>query len=180
MNSFQFSNKAAYMLGVTALYAASLAMGQSSGPSASDKKFVQEALEGGTAEVQLGQLALQKGNSDDVKQFGQRMVDDHTRLGDQMRQIAQKERITPPAGISMKDKALAARLKSLSGHSFDKAYIEAMVRDHRADLMAFKKEASTGTDSSLKDAASRGSEVISNHLHMIEDIAKSHSVTVGQ
>jgi putative membrane protein len=80
----------------------------------------------------------------------------------------------------MKDKALAARLKSLSGHSFDKAYIEAMVKDHRADLMAFKKEASTGTDSSLKDAASRGSEVISNHLHMIEDIAKSHSVTVGQ
>src|ERR1700756_2463128 len=100
-------------------------------PSTSDKKFVRDALEGGNAEVQLGQLAVQKANSQDVKQFGQKMIDDHTKMGDQMRDVAQKEGINAAAGTTAKDKALEAKLKALSGDSFDKAYIEAMVKDHR-------------------------------------------------
>ena len=57
---------------------------------AMDKMFVRKALEGGMAEVQLGQLALQKSSNDDVKQFAQKMIDDHTKLGDQMKPIAQQ------------------------------------------------------------------------------------------
>src|ERR1700675_2397646 len=53
-----------------------------------DKAFVRNALEGGMAEVQLGQLALQKSSNDDVKQFAQKMIDDHTKLGDEMKQVA--------------------------------------------------------------------------------------------
>ena len=95
--------------------------------SSSDKKFVQSALEGGNAEVKLGQLAAQKGTSEDVKQFGQKMVDDHTKLGDQMKQIAQQQGIDVPDGIPAKDKDLETKLNSLSGDAFDKAYIKAMV-----------------------------------------------------
>lgn len=148
-------------------------------PSASDKRFVHLALEGGNAEVQLGELAARKGNSQDVKQFGQKMVDDHSKMGDQMKQVAQKEGITPASGIPTKDKALVTKLKTLSGESFDKAYIAAMVKDHREDLAHFKKEASAGNDTAIKDAASQGAQVISEHLQMAEQLARDHHVQLG-
>ncbi len=80
MNSHRFAHKAACILGVGMLCTAPLAIGQSSGQGAAgDKKFVVEALQGGTAEVQLGQLAQQKGSSDDVKQFGRSSAQRETR-----------------------------------------------------------------------------------------------------
>lgn len=148
--------------------------------SSSDKKFVVSALQGGNAEVKLGQLAAQKGSSEDVKQFGQKMVDDHTKLGDQMKQIAQQQGISAPEGLSGKDKALETKLNSLSGDEFDKAYIKAMVKDHQKDLSEFKKEASSGNDTSIKDAASQGAQVISEHLQMAEQMAQKHNVQSGK
>ena len=147
--------------------------------SSSDKKFVHSALEGGNAEIKLGQLAAQKGNSEDVKQFGQKMVDDHSKLGDQMKQIAQQQGIEVPDGISAKDKALETKLNSLSGDAFDKAYIKAMVKDHQKDLSEFKKEANSGNDTSIKDAASQGAQVISQHLQMAEQMAQKHNIQTG-
>jgi putative membrane protein len=147
--------------------------------SSSDKKFVHSALEGGNAEVKLGQLAAQKGNSEDVKQFGQKMVDDHTKLGDQMKHIAQQQGINVSDEIPAKDKALEAKLNSLSGDDFDKAYIKAMVQDHKKDLSEFKKEASSGNDTSIKDAASQGAQVISEHLQMAQQMAQKHNIQTG-
>ena len=57
-------------------------------PSVADKMFVMKAMQGGMAEVQLGQLTLQKSENQQVKQFAQRMVDDHTKMGDQMKPVA--------------------------------------------------------------------------------------------
>jgi putative membrane protein len=169
-------------LSTCALSAAVLVCGQfgfsqnTTSASSSDKKFVHSALEGGNAEIQLGQLAAQKGSSEDVKQFGQKMVDDHTKLGDQMKQIAQQQGIEVPDGVPAKDKALQTKLSSLSGDAFDKAYIKAMLKDHQKDLSEFKKEASSGNDTSIKDAASQGVQVISQHLQMVQDMAKKHNV----
>ncbi len=146
--------------------------------SRADKMFARKALEGGMAEVQLGQLAAQKGGSDDVKQFGQKMVDDHTKLGDQLKPIAQQIGVNPPAGLSGKDQALLTKLQGESGDQFDKTYIKAMVKDHRMDLKEFSKEAQSGKDSSLKDAASQGAQVIQQHLQLAEQMAQSHHVSV--
>jgi putative membrane protein len=172
------SNRAlATIAGIALLSAGSAAIAQNTtNPSASDKKFVQEALQGGTAEVELGKLAAQKANGEDVKQFGQKMVDDHTKLGDQMKEVAQKEGISVPSDVSAKDKALQMKLQSLSGDSFDKAYIKAMLKDHQHDLSEFKKEADSGNDTSIKDAASQGQQVISEHFKMIQEIAKTHNI----
>ncbi len=145
-----------------------------------DRAFVRKALEGGNAEVQLGQLAQQKSQSDDVKQFAQKMVDDHTQLGNQMKPIAQQLGVSEPKGTSKKDKELQAKLESLSGQQFDEAYIKAMVKDHKQDLREFKDEAQTTQDPNLKQAAQQGAGVISQHLQMIEQIAQSHNVTTGK
>jgi putative membrane protein len=147
--------------------------------SAADKQFVSEALMGGMAEVQLGQVASQKGTSQDVKQFGQKMVEDHTKMADQMKGVASQIGVTPPTSLSPKDQVIKTRLESLSGKQFDDAYIRAMVKDHEADLKAFQSEASTATSQAVKDAASHGATVVSMHLDMIKQIAAAHHVMVN-
>ena len=145
-----------------------------------DKAFVRKAPEGGMAEVQMGQIAAEKGSSDDVKQFGQKMVTDHTQLGDQMKQVAQQIGVTPPAGLSKKDKEEVAKLQTLSGTEFDNAYIMAMVKDHKKDAEDFKSEAQQTQNPTVKQAADQGSQVIDQHLDMIEKIAQSHNVMTGK
>jgi putative membrane protein len=98
-------------------------LAQNDKASASDKKFLKEAMQGGMAEVEFGQLASQKAQSADVKQFGQKMVDDHTKLNDQLKPAASQLGITPPASLNMKHKAISTKLNKLSGDSFDIAYI---------------------------------------------------------
>ena len=148
--------------------------------SGADKKFAKEAMEGGLAEVQLGQMAAKQGSSDEVKQFGQKMVDDHTKMNEQMKPIAAQLGLTPPTDLDMKHKALQKKLNGLSGDAFDKAYIGAMVKDHQKDAAEFQKEATNGKNPQLKDAASQGEKVISEHLQMIQKMAQDHGSKTGQ
>jgi putative membrane protein len=145
--------------------------------SDTDKSFVEAALKGGMAEVELGQLAAKKGNSADVKAFGQRMATDHTRLGDKMKVVASEVGVTPPSMTTPSDIALKAELEVLSGDAFDNAYIKAMLKDHEEDLTDFKKEVSDGTSPAVKSAARQGEIVISHHLTMIKQLAQAHHVT---
>jgi putative membrane protein len=144
--------------------------------ASTDQAFVRKVLEGGATEVQLGQLAQQKSQSEDVKQFGQKMVEDHTQLGEQMKPIAQQLGVKEPKGPSKKDKQLIAKLEGLSGPQFDEAYIQAMVKDHKEDLKEFKNEAQSALNQNVKQTAQQGAGVISQHLQMIEQIAQNHNV----
>ena len=145
-----------------------------------DKHFVHTALQGGMAEVQLGQLALQKSSNDDVKQFAQKMVDDHTKLGDQLKPIAQQMNVTIPDAPSGKDKATMAKLQALNGDAFDKAYIRDMVKDHEKDQKLFKDEAQTTTNPDLKQAVTQAEQVIDGHLQMAKQLAQKDNVVASR
>lgn len=149
------------------------------GQDFSERAFVTKALEGGEAEVQLGQLAEQKSQSNDVKQFAQKMVSDHSQMGDKwLKPVAQQLGVSQPKGPSKKDKKEIARLEGLSGEDFDREYILMMVKDHRQDLKDFKDEAQAAQDPSVKQVAEQGSNVIAQHLQLIEQIAKNHNISV--
>lgn len=75
-----------------------------------DRTFMMHAAQGGVAEVQLGQLAQQNGSSDQVKQFGQRMVTDHGQANDQLKTLAASKQVNVPASLDPKDRQLQARL----------------------------------------------------------------------
>jgi putative membrane protein len=141
-----------------------------------DKEFVRSALQGGMAEVQLGQLAAEKGSSDDVKQFGQKMVADHTKLGDQMKVVAAELGAKAPDGPSKKDKELYTKLQGLSGKDFDNTYIVAMVKDHKKDAEEFKSQSQSSQNPAVQQVAQQGSQVIDEHLQMIQQIAESHNL----
>jgi putative membrane protein len=147
--------------------------------SSMDQMFVRNAMQDGMAEVQLGQLTLQKSNNDQVKQFAQRMIDDHTKLNDQMKPLAQQLGVDVSAQVSKKDRTTMAKLQELSGPAYDQAYIKDMVKDHKQDLSDFQMEASNGQDPAVKDAATQGSHVISQHLQMAQQLAKDQNVNMA-
>jgi putative membrane protein len=147
--------------------------------AAMDKMFVQKAMQGSMAEVQLGQLTLQKSNNEQVKQFAQKMIDDHTKLNEQMKPVAQQLGVKVPDKLSKKDSKNIAKMQSLSGPEYDQAYIKDMVKDHKSDLSDFQTEASNGTDPNVKDAAAQGSKVIAQHLQMVQQLAKDQNITMA-
>jgi putative membrane protein len=158
--------------------AASMSSKSGSNLSASDKKFVRDAAQGGMAEVELGKLATEKASSDDVKKFGQRMVDDHTKAGDQLKQVASSEGVQLPQGLSAKDKLTKERLSKLSGEQFDKAYMADMVKDHTQDVADFQRESKSGSDPAVKDFASQILPTLQDHLKQAKEIApKTHSAS---
>jgi putative membrane protein len=146
--------------------------------SLSDKKFVRDAAQGGMAEVELGKLATEKASSDDVKKFGQRMVDDHTKAADQLKQVASSEGIQLPQGLSAKDKLTEERLSKLSGEQFDKAYMADMVKDHTQDVTEFQHESHSGKDAAVKNFASQTLPTLEDHLKQAKEIApKTHTAS---
>jgi putative membrane protein len=134
--------------------------------SSADTTFAMKAAQGGMAEVKLGQLAVDKGSNPDVKEFGQRMINDHTKANDQLKSICSSENMTLPADLNAKDQAEFDRLSKLSGPSFDKAYMKGMVKDHEADVKEFQKEANSGKDPQLKQFASTTLPTLQSHLQM--------------
>ena len=147
------------------------------GASMQDKDFLKEASQGGMFEIQAGKLAAQKGNGEDVKQFGQMMVDDHTKMNEQMIPVLAEAGVKPATSANSKDKKELARLQGLSGDAFDKEYVTAMVNDHKEDKKAFQSEAANGQLPSEKNAATQGVSVIDMHLQKIEQVAQAHNLT---
>lgn len=144
---------------------------KSAGTTASDTMFVKKAARGGLAEVELGQLAAQKGSSEEVKKFGQRMVDDHSKANDELKQVAAQKHIDLPTEPSAKDKATKARLEKLSGEQFDRAYMADMVKDHRTDVAEFAHESKMGKDEAVKSFAQQTLPTLREHLKQAEQIA---------
>ena len=138
-----------------------------------DKKFVKDAALGGMAEVELGKLATQKAASEAVKQFGQKMVDDHTKANDQLKEVASKENITIPDSLDSKHQSRIEKLSKLSGPDFDKAYIKDQVKDHKQDVSEFKNEANAGSDPNVKQFASNTLPILEQHLTMAKDLSKA-------
>ena len=136
-----------------------------------DQKFVMEASQGGMTEVKLGKLAQDKASSADVKQFGQRMVDDHTKAGDQLKSIASTKGITVPSDIGAKNQSMYDQLSKLSGAQFDAAYMKHMTADHKKDVAEFQKEANSGKDADIKGFASQTLPTLQEHLKMAQDVS---------
>jgi putative membrane protein len=138
-----------------------------------DAHFAKEAAQGGMAEVKLGQLAQEKGSNDSVKSFGKRMVDDHSKAGDKLKEVASRESMTLPTDISAKDQATYDRLSKLDGAAFDRAYARDMVKDHETDVAAFQKEANAGKDDSLKSFASETLLTLQDHLKQAKEMMRT-------
>jgi putative membrane protein len=138
-----------------------------------DIGFVKEAALGGMAEVELGKLAEQNGDNDQVKEFGSRMVRDHGNANNELQTIASGKGVTIPQQLDPKHMQLRDRLAKLKGAEFDRAYMREMVQDHDKDVKAFRQHAQSGTDPDIKQFAQKTLPTIEEHDSMAHDIVKS-------
>lgn len=145
----------------------------------SDRQFMDKAAQGGMAEVELGQLAQQNGQSQAVKDFGQRMVTDHSKANEQLKQLAAQKGVSLPATVDAKDKAMENKLSKLQGAAFDKAYMKDMVADHKQDIAEFKKASTTAKDPDLKTWAGQTLPTLESHLQEAEKVAPQVGVTTA-
>jgi putative membrane protein len=150
----------------------------SSMQSFADQSFIHKTMEDDVAQEQMGQLAAQKSQSDDVKQFGQKMAQIHEQLTNQLMPAAKKLGVDEPKQPSKKDRQEIEKMQAMSGQDFDEAFIRAMLKDQRDDLKGFQDEAQGGQDPNVQQLAKMDEPVLNQHLEILEKIAQAHSVSM--
>ncbi len=134
-----------------------------------DKSFMEKAAEGGMAEVEQGKLAQQKAQAPEVKQFADRMVRDHTKANDQLKQIASSKQVQLPDKMDKSAQKEMDKLQKLSGAQFDEEYMKHEVSDHKKDVKEFQKEAKSAKDADVKRFASDTLPTLEEHLKMAQN-----------
>lgn len=135
-----------------------------------DAEFAVEAADGGLLEVQLGTMALTKAASPEVKQFAQKIVDEHTKANNELKALAQKKNITLPTSMGDEHKRKYDNLQEKTGTEFDKEYMDLMVKDHKEDIKEFEEQAEDGNDPEIKEWASSKLPTLRHHLEEAERV----------
>jgi len=138
-----------------------------------DRKFLKDAAMDGLTEVALGKLAIEKASSDAVKQFGQKMIDDHTKASDELKQLAAGGNVSVPDALDSKHQSRAEKLAKLSGAEFDKAYIKDQLKYHQQNVKEFQEEAQYGSVAEVKSFASKTLPTLQQHLELAKDLNKN-------
>jgi putative membrane protein len=147
------------------------ALGADTGLSPTDRAFVTKAAQGGLMEVAAGKLAAQRGLAPAVKEFGQRMVTDHTAANEKLKSLADSKQILLPGSLSPEQDAALGKLESLSGTDFDKTYSQMMVKDHVEDISEFEKEVQKGQDADIKSFAANTLPTLRHHLMLAKKLS---------
>jgi putative membrane protein len=137
-----------------------------------DKKFVLSAADGGMLEVKLGELAAERATSPKCKDFGKKMITDHTKVNDELKALAQKKQITVPAQLSSMKQAQYDSLAALSGEKFDMLYMNMMIASHEETIGLFQTESNKGQDPDLKKWADSKIPALKHHLEMAKGLFK--------
>jgi predicted outer membrane protein len=133
--------------------------------------YLVDAYQDGLLEIRLGQLALQKASDAQVKQFGQRMIDDHTQINASIAALAQQKSVTLPTDLSAEQNEIVAQLSAFSGTDFDKAYMDRNVLLHVEDVSKTSTESQQGSDPDIKALAAQGLPVLQTHLQIAQSLA---------
>jgi putative membrane protein len=137
----------------------------------SDQQFVTQASAAGLAEVNMARLALEQSNNADVKKLAQHIIDDHTKANTALNSLADKHRLLPAQGMDAQHQQLMQRLSQLRGEAFDRAFLDAMVKDHKDAVSLFERESKDGQDKDLKKFASDTLSTLKDHLSTVEKAA---------
>lgn len=140
--------------------------------SDSDRQFIMKAAAGGKEEVELGRLAAARASNPDVKSFGSRMMQDHSKAGDELTQLASRLGVSTAGQEDPTQKEPYARLSKLKGAEFDRAYMTDMVKDHVEDVSEFERYSNTAENPDLKAWASKTLPTLREHLQSARSTAE--------
>lgn len=140
-----------------------------------DRRFVARAAADGMAEIEMGRLAQEKGASDVVRQFGRRMVDEHTAANGRLAALAKAKGIVVPGSLDPAQRVARVRLDRLSGAAFDRTYLRGQVDSHLQAIRNFESQARGGRDAELKRFAAEMLPTLQEHLRAARDAVRQMS-----
>ena len=143
--------------------------------SSQDRDFVMDAAMGGMLEVELGRVAAQRGTNEAVKQFGQRMVDDHGQANQELMSLASSKGLTLPTALDEKQQQQVTKLSAMSGAEFDRAYAKLMLKDHEKDVKEFERQSTKGGDPDLRAFATKTLPTLQQHLELARTLPGNES-----
>jgi len=151
------------------------AAGTQAGMNQQDHKFIMEAAMGGMMEVELGRVAVQRGTSEAVKQFGQRMVDDHSKANQELMSLASSKGMTLPTALDDKHQKDVTKLSAMSGAEFDRAYAKMMLKDHEKDVKEFERQSTKAGDPELRAFVTKTLPTLQEHLQIARTLPGNES-----
>lgn len=136
------------------------------------KGFSKGAILDGMTEVALGKIAMKNSNMQSIKDFGKMMVDDHTMIDNELKDLAAKNMFDLPTAVTADQQNNIDKLGKETGKTFDKDYVSMMVEGHKNAVATFKKEGDKITDADYKDFITKTLPTLQKHLDAIEAISK--------
>ncbi|HET6797552.1 MAG TPA: DUF4142 domain-containing protein [Gemmatimonadales bacterium] len=142
-----------------------------------DLPFLQTAASANLMEIQLGQLAQTKGSNNAVKQFGKRMVTDHTRLEQQVSSLTSRNGVSLNPSLNSEAQSNVSQLQNLSGDQFDKAYMSMMIQGHQKDVIDFQSQSQSANSSQVRQLASNSLPILRQHLTLAQQVGSQVGAT---
>jgi putative membrane protein len=154
--------------------AADKAAGDAGGKLARADASAMKKLAGANlAEIEAGKLAASRAQNAEVKKFGQHMVDEHSKMLDDLKKLADAKGVKLPDSPAATEKGELKKLEALSPERFDQAYMDHMVKDHQKDVKETDKIISKAKDADFKQAVQDANAKIKEHLQMAEQVDQS-------
>jgi putative membrane protein len=142
-------------------------------PTSAEKTFVERAAIAGMSEINLGKIGAEKGESKEVRDFGDQMVKDHSKINDNLKNVARRMGVEIPARVDAIRQAKIDRLAKMSGAAFDKAYVKGIIKAHEMDIAAFERAEAHVKDEDLKKFIKESVSTMKDHLGMIRKFSQA-------
>lgn len=139
--------------------------------SAADQAFLQRAASNGMAAVQLGQLAIQKGTTPQVKQLGARLANDNNAAIQELMQIALEGNVELPTEPDRAALSTVQRLRGTVGSDFDTTFARTVQQQSRRNLADFRKESQTTKDPGLRELSRKYMQMAQQHLMLAQRVS---------
>ena len=175
--TYTFGVKAA-ALALALAWGTTIASAQGTAASSQDTQFLQDLAQDSNYEIGTSQLALQKSQSADVKQYASMVIHDHKQLKRKIQSADRATNLTPTPATSMTsdDQTAYDSLKGLSGNDFDQAYIKQLIKGNDKIEKEEKSEASDSGVPSVKNLATQSAAIDSKHAEKAKQLAQAHNV----
>lgn len=144
-----------------------------------DRDFIHKAAMGGLTEVELGQLALRQAQNAQVKDLARTLVDDHSKVTQQLMELAEKKGVDVPRNLDREHRSRVDTLANRSGREFETAFVNEAIQDHQKDLELFQNQAQNGQDPDLKALAEKTVPALREHLRKAQDLQQQLSAGGG-
>jgi putative membrane protein len=141
--------------------------------------FIKEAAQNSMAEVNMAQLGTTKAQDPGLKEAAQRLVTDHSKLNDQLKELASKKGVTLSTDIDSKHQKMIDHVSSLSGSEFDKAFASHMVQGHKKSIAKYKQAAAQNDDTEIRDFAKNTLPTLQEHLTLVQKYAPAGTAGIA-